>query len=300
MLPANPQLDYSNNSIVHENDSPERKSLEVKSPHPDAGEMARRMAACLGLALSAILFAGTAPLRAQVADKPVISTDRPSVAESSVVVPRGFLQVENGLLLTHAQGEDVFDLPETSLRFGLLDRTELRFSVPDYFHTLPTESPTVSGFGDMAIGLKQQLGPTRDNFNFAAVLFLSFPTGANTISSHGYDPGLQLPWSHQLSDNWTAGGQAAFYWPTLAGKRNFTGELTFVLDRQLTRPWDVFIEYAGDFPERTGSRQLLHLGSSYKISPRQQIDFQVAGGLSSAAPDVFVGVGYSFLLHVVK
>ncbi len=253
----------------------------------------------LALVLLASVLARTAV--AQVVDpQPVISTDRPSVAESSIVVPRGYFQVENGLLLTHAQGEGVLDLPETSLRFGLLDRTELRFSVPDYFHTLPTESPAVSGFGDMAIGLKQQLGPTRDNFNFAAVLFLSFPTGANTISSHGYDPGLQLPWSRQLSANWTASGQAAFYWPTLAGRHNFTGEITFVLDRQLTRPWDVFMEYAGDFPDRGGSRQLLHFGSAYKLSARQQIDFQVAAGLSQAAPDVFVGIGYSFLLHVVK
>lgn len=208
--------------------------------------------------------------------------------------------MENGLLLTHANGEDVVDLPETSLRFGLLDRTELRFAVADYFHSLPTGPPAVSGFGDIAIGLKQQLGPTRDNFNFSAVLFLSLPTGANLISSHGYDPGVQLPWSRQLSTNWTAGGQAAFYWPSLAGSRNFTGEFTFALDRQLTRPWDVFVEYAGDFPERTGSRQILHLGSSYKLSARQQLDFQLGAGISAAAPHLFVGLGYSFLLHVVK
>jgi hypothetical protein len=252
---------------------------------------------CLILAL--VVLTETTSLHAQ-ADNPVITTDRPSVANSSIVVPKGYLQAENGFLLTHTNGADVIDLPETSLRFGLLDRTELRFSVADYFHTLPTESPIISGLGDMAIGLKQQLGPTRDNFNFAAILFLSLPTGANSISSHGYDPGLQLPWSRQLSANWTASGQAAFYWPTLAAKRNFTGELTFVLDRQLTRPWDVFVEYAGDFPERTGSRQILHFGSSYKLSARQQLDFQLAAGLSNAAPNVFFGVGYSFLLHVVK
>jgi hypothetical protein len=244
---------------------------------------------------------GTAALRGQEpAPDVVISTDRPSVANSSVVVPRGYFQVENGFLFTHTQGENVVDLPESSLRFGLLDRTELRFSVPDFYHTLPAESPTISGFGDMAIGVKQQLGPTRDNFNFAAIVFLSIPTGSNALSSHGYDPGLQLPWSRQLSTNWTASGQAAFYWPTLYGKRNFTGEVTFVLDRQLTKAWDVFAEYAGDFPDRTGSRQILHFGSSCKLSARQQLDFQIAAGLSNAAPNVFFGVGYSFLIHVAK
>ena len=278
---------------------PGTKSLEVRSEGWLACRRVGRFCARLFFVVSAIAFTSATRIDAQTGD-PVINTDRPSVAESSVVVPKGYLQFENGFLLTRNQGEDVVDLPETYLRFGLLDRTELRLAVPDYFHTLPTESPSVSGFGDMAIGLKQQLGPTRDNFNFSAVLFLSFPTGANAISSHGYDPGLQLPWSHSLSANWTASGQAAFYWPTFAGKRDFTGELTFVLDRQLTKPWDAFIEYAGDFPERTGSRQILHFGSAYKLSPRQQIDFQLGAGLSNAAPNVFFGVGYSFLLHVVR
>jgi hypothetical protein len=236
-----------------------------------------------------------------VADsEPTISTDRPSVANSSIVVPKGYLQFENGMLITRTQGDYVLDLPETVVRFGLLDKTELRFTVPDYYHTLSSEGGSFSGFGDMAIGVKQQLGPIAENFNLAAILFLSLPTGAQAISSHGYDPGLQFPWSRQLSANWTASGQVAFYWPTLAGQHNFTGETTFVFDRQLTKPWDAFIEYVGDFPDRGGSRQLLHVGSSYKLTSRQQIDFQLAAGLTNAAPNMYVGVGYSFFFCAVK
>jgi hypothetical protein len=236
---------------------------------------------------------------------PVISTDRPSVANSSVVIPRGYLQVENGLLITNAQGQSVLDLPETDLRFGLLNKTELRFSAPDYFHSISTGANSTSGFGDIAIGVKQQLGPLPGNFNLSVIAFLSLPTGAQAISSHGYDPGLQLPWSLQLSPNWTASGQTAFYWPTQAGRHNFTGEATLVFDRQLTKPWDAFLEYAGDFPKNDfpqngGSRQILHAGSSYKLAPRHQIDFQIAAGLSHSAPHMYVGIGYSFLLHLAK
>lgn len=252
------------------------------------------------LALALFLLLGRSSLVGQLAgSEPTISTDRPSVANSSVVVPKGYLQLENGLLVTRTQGQYVLDLPETNLRVGLLDKTELRFSVPDYFHTL-TGNPPPSGFGDSAIGMKQQLGRLPENWNVAVIFFLSLPTGANSISSHGYDPGLQLPWSHQLSANWTAAGQVAFYWPTLAGTHNFTSETTFVFDHQLTKPWDAFVEYAGDFPDRGGSRQLLHFGSAYKITARQQLDFQLAAGLSRAAPDMFVGVGYSFLLRIAK
>lgn len=244
-----------------------------------------------------VVMLPAASLRAQAAPDSdvIISTDRPAVAESSVVVPPGGFQVENGFLATNTGSQYVLDFPESNLRYGLLSKTELRLEAPDYFSHFPSTNGSLSGFGDFAIGIKQQIGPIA-GFDFSAVVFLSFPTGASAISSHGYDPGLQLPWSRSLSKNWTAGGQFALYWPTVAAKRDFTGESTFFLDRQLMGPWDAFVEYAGDFPERGGSRQFLHFGTSFKITHHQQIDFHVAAGLSRAAPAAYIGFGYSFLL----
>jgi hypothetical protein len=232
-------------------------------------------------------------------DQP-ISTDRPAIAESSVVVPKGSIQVENGILFTDSQGQNSFDGPETYLRFGLLSSTELRFSVPDYYRDLPSGTGVVSGFGDISIGMKQQLGPTPGGFDLSLIVFLSLPTGAAAISSHGYDPGLQLPWSHKLSENWSAAGQFALYWPTQVARRDLTGESTFLLDRQLTKPMDAFVEYAGDFPQRGGPRHLLHFGAAYKIAPRQQLDIHYGVGLSSAAIDHFIGIGYSFRFQAVR
>ena len=192
------------------------------------------------------------PDQSSPADDEPISTDRPAIAESSVVVPRGSFQAENGFLITSAQGQRTVDGPETTLRFGVANDTELRFSAPDYYHD------SISGFGDIAIGIKQQLGPA-DGFDVSLIAFLSLPSGAASISSHGYDPGLQLPWSRKLSANWTAAGQIALYWPTTqVDTRTLTGESTFLLDRQLTKPMDAFIEYAGDFPQRGGPQHLLH------------------------------------------
>jgi len=237
------------------------------------------------------------PLHAQTdaSAEVTISTDRPAVSASSVVVPQGGFQLENGMLATNTQGQYTLDLPESAIRYGLLQKTELRFTVPDYFHNFATGGAASSGFGDLAVGVKQQLGPIA-GFDVSAIFYVSMPTGASGVSSHGYDPALQLPWTRKLSENWTAGGQVAFYWPTVNGSHNFTGETAFFLDRQLTKPWDAFIEYAGDFPERGGTRQQLHFGTAYKLTPRQQIDFHFAFGLTGAAPKGYVGFGYSFLL----
>jgi hypothetical protein len=253
------------------------------------------------VALSAVVLIHCVSARGQTTpDADVtIATDRPSVTNSSVVVPQGGFQFENGMLMTDAAGQWTFDAPETSFRYGLFAKTELRLAPPDYFYNFPAFPGAVSGFGDMSIGVKQQLGPVW-GFDVSLIVFVSLPVGAQRISSGGYDPGLQLPWSRKLSTNWTAAGQLATYWPTIAGTHNVTGEATFLVDRQLTGPWDAWIEYAGDFPRLGNSRQLLHAGTSYKITPWQQIDFHCAFGISSAAPHGFIGVGYSFLIRPSK
>jgi hypothetical protein len=219
-----------------------------------------------------------------------INTDRPAFADSSVVVPRDSLQMESGFLDTAAFSKQVFDFPETQFRFGVADKTELRFSAPDDYQG------GVAGFSDILAGVKQQLGPWH-GFDISLVVGLSFPTGAKQISSHGYDPQVQLPWSRKLSANWTAAGMLSVYWPTQGAKRNTTGQTTFLFDRQLTSPWDAFVEYVGQFPEMGGPQHILHFGTAYKLSPHHQIDIHGGVGLSAAAPDHFIGVGYSVLLN---
>jgi hypothetical protein len=262
----------------------------------------RAMLTRISIALLAFIFIGVAPLQAQ--DPPAgpsapnpIATDRPAVTNSSVVVPAGSFQMENGFLSTFSQGQNILDGSESLFRFGLLSRTELRISVPDYYYNL-NAGGLGSGFGDSAIGVKQQLGPAPGGFDVSATVFISFPTGAKPVSSGGYDPELQVAWSRGLSSKWTAAGMFSLYCPTQGNTRNFTGESAFLIDRQLMGPWDAFVEYVGDFPERGGPRHLLHFGTAFKLTNRQQLDFHFGVGLSSAAVDHFIGIGYSFRFQV--
>jgi hypothetical protein len=231
------------------------------------------------------------------ADDSAIATDRPAVTDSSVVVPAGSLQFENGFSDTVSAGVETIDGPETLVRFGIASKTELRLTTPDYFGVVG--SPTVpAGFGDLEVGVKQQLGPAA-GFDVSVVLSLSFPTGASGVTSGGYDPSIQIPWSRSLSGNWTAAGMFSVYGYTVDGRRDVTGETTFLIDRQLTKPWDAFVEYVGDFPEQGGPRHLLHFGTAFKPTPHQQIDLHGGVGLSSSAVDHFIGVGYSFRFQIL-
>jgi hypothetical protein len=257
----------------------------------------------VSVALLTLTFIALAPAQGQdqpaTADtSPMIVTDRPSFTNSSIVVPAGSLQLENGFLETYNQGQNVVDGPETLLRFGIATKTELRLTVPDYFYNTSSGGGPGSGFGDMVIGVKHQFGPTPGGFDVSATMFLSFPTGAKTVSSGGYDPGLQVAWSHGLPSKWTAAGMLAMYWPTQGQSRNPTGQVTFLVDRQLTGRWDAYIEYAGNFPTRDGTRQILDVGTNLKFAKTQQLDFHFGESLTGTA-NRFVGIGYSFRFQAV-
>ena len=221
-----------------------------------------------------------------------IATDRPQITNSSIVVPCGSLQFENGFEETGDGGQRTFDFPETSVRLGIANRTELRLGVPLYFHNDDTGSGFASGFGDTTLGFKKQLGPAH-GFDLSLIPSLSLPTGANVISSHGYDAALQLPWSRALSKSSTVAGQFSVMWPTESGRHTLTGQSSVYFDRQLTAPWDAYVEYSGAFPQRGGPQHTIDFGTAYKPSPHQQLDFHCGFGLSAAVPDHIVGIGYS-------
>jgi hypothetical protein len=229
-----------------------------------------------------------------------ITTDRPDVTEASTVVPVGSLQVENGLTWTSDHGRRILDLTESLVRIGVLRRTELRIGVPDYLDGI-TDRHLTSGFADVSVGLKQQLGPLAGNFDLAVIVALTVPTGHRGITSAGFDPLIKLPWSKELTGAWSIGGMQSLFWNTEIGRRNLVWEPTFYLERQLSRPLGVFAEYSGDYPQRGDAQHIAHFGIAYKITPLSQFDLHFGFGLSHSTPNHFVGVGYSFRVdHLFK
>jgi hypothetical protein len=224
---------------------------------------------------------------------PEIVTDRPDITESAIVVPKGSLQFENGLTWTNDHGRQTLDLSETLVRFGISDRTELRVVVPNYLDGI-TGRISASGFGDLAVGMKQQLGPLPGGVDLSVIVALSLPTGADRVSSHGFDPFVKFPWSKDLKAGWSIGGMQSLFSYTEDGRRNLVWEPTIYFEKQITKPWDAFAEYGGDFAQRGGSKEVAHFGTAYKISPRNQVDFHFGFGLSRATPGQFFAVGYSF------
>ena len=219
-----------------------------------------------------------------------IATDRPDVTNSSLVVPTGSLQAENGIDWTVHHGSDALDGTNTRLRLGIARCTEFVLDVPDYVEAF--NGPEASGFSNVVVSFKRQL-PVPLGFDLSATAGLGFPSGSPKIERRGYQPYIQFPWSHPLVENWEVVGMFTVTWFPNDSVRNLTFEPTLSLQREFGSHGDVFMEYVAEYDHQRPS-QLLDGGGAWRFTKTQQLDFHVGFGLNRSTVDHYFGIGYSF------
>ena len=251
----------------------------------------RTLGICLVLAYAVLGTVG-AQADGRPTAKDDIVTDRPDVTNSSLVVPFGSFQSENGVNFSTRDGGQIIDGTNTRWRVGIASCLELLVDLPTYSTTV--QGARSSGFSDVSPAIKWQVSPIPGKVDASFVFGVGLPTGTVDIAGRGAQPYLQMPWSWELHDGWGVSGMLTeFFRPSDPVFRRTT-EATFVLEKNVTERMGLFVEYVGDYPERASPSQLFNSGGLYRLSPTQQIDFHIAFGLNHNAPDFIVGVGYSF------
>lgn len=220
-----------------------------------------------------------------------IETDRPDVTNSSLVVPTGSLQVENGVNLNGRGGSRAVDGSNTRLRLGVAECLEVLVDLPTYFGRLRGVRES-SGASDIMPAIKRQIDMLPDGLSLSAVAGVGLPTGDRQISGRGFGPYVQFPWAWALDGGWGVSGMlTATFRPSEAADKHV--QATFVVERELGWRSDVFVEYVGDYQNRGRASHLINAGASYRLTGTQQIDMHFGGGLTDSAPDYFFGIGYS-------
>ncbi len=223
-----------------------------------------------------------------------IATDRPDVTNSSVVVPVGSLQNENGANVSRRAGADIFDGTNSRWRLGISPCFEVLIDLPNYVGTFRGAGD--SGFGNVAPAFKWQISPVPGKVDLSVTIGAGLPTGAVAIAGRGVQPYLQFPWSVELGDGWGVTGMVTnFFMPENPGSK-YSNQSTFVIEKEFGERSFLFVEYVGDFPVNGGTSQLINSGGGYRITDTQQIDFHIGFGLNRNSPAYIFGVGYSFRL----
>jgi hypothetical protein len=244
----------------------------------------------------ALVYLGT-PARALAIDAcpksgAEIATDRPDITNSSLVVPTGSLQSENGVNLSARDGARTIDGSNSRLRLGVAPCLELLVDLPTYFGAVHGQAN--SGFSNVSPAVKWQLGPLPGKIDLSMTAGVGLPSGTTSITGHGVQPYLQFPWSQELGLGFGISGMVtAFFLPSEPSRKLIT-ETTFVIEKKVSERAELFVEYVGDYPDHGVASQLFNSGGAYRLTPTQQIDFHVGFGLNHNAPAYIFGIGYSF------
>jgi Putative MetA-pathway of phenol degradation len=265
-----------------------------EDPQPECAtpRLNRNILSLFCLSAFAILAASEARADACPTAKDGITTDRPDVTNSSLVVPTGSLQNENGINFTSRDGGQILDGTNTRWRLGVAPCLELLVDLPSY-STNPG-GPGSSGFSDVSPAVKWQVSPVPGTIDLSIVSGVALPTGAAAVAGHGAQPYVQFPWSWELHDGWSVSGMFTEFFRPADPATKRVSEATFVLEKALNEKTSVFAEYVGDYPDNAGPSHLLNTGAMYRLSRNQQVDLHVAFGLNHNAPDYIVGIGYSY------
>jgi hypothetical protein len=119
-----------------------------------------------------------------------IATDRPDVTNSSLVVPLGSLQSENGINLSGGDDATLLDAANTRLRLGVAHCLEVLVDVPTYFAVLGGEAS--SGWTNVTPAIKWQVSPVPGKIAPALARHHARASKLALIGSIAAEPGLGL------------------------------------------------------------------------------------------------------------
>lgn len=118
--------------------------------------------------------------------------DRPTVSDSSCVVPDGMGVLEAGItlgLLSGSPGGSTDTGPNAELRWGLPDHSELVWLPPNFQYQRSSAAPGVPaamarGFGPTTLGIKHEFGYTA-HWQWTAETLATIPSGDRAYGSPG-------------------------------------------------------------------------------------------------------------------
>ena len=231
-----------------------------------------------------------------------LETDRPDITESSSVVGAGLWQLETGVLFQSDRTDPVTahdtSAPNVLMRIGLGSRLELRIGGEGFLaESLSTPgSGMATGASDLELGLKYKfVDQSRAGVDFSVIPIISIPTGSDPFTTGGYDPTVKFVLQRDLPRGFGIGGNLIVASITEDNHRFTQTSVSASLGHDLGAGWGGFWElYGASALSRDGGRAwLFDTGVTHTIGKNLQIDVSVGRGLTTDAPDWFLGAGFA-------
>ena len=241
-------------------------------------------------------------LIASVADAqsvPPLTSNRPGISDSEVLVPVRAIQLEAGV---QAQGEprdsdvrstDTFG--ELTLRIGVRPRIEL-FVGWDGLSLdrvrVNGQSRFVAGGNDLLVGTKLAvLSEERHGLTLAVAPAWSFPVGSEDETSGSNDPSLRLLWARSLTAKWSLSGNVLLTRTSDAEGRYVDTGVMAGLTRAFTDTFSAFGEVSGVLVAAHPDAWTLDGGVAWIARPDLQWDISAGHAFADRGDEWFLSAG---------
>lgn len=236
--------------------------------------------------------------------------DRPTVGDSSCVVPQGMTVLEAGASagnLYGAPGGQIDTLPNMELRWGLSGDSELVWLPPNFQYQSVNAGPggpplTLRGFGPTTVGIKHELG-YNEHWQWTAEALATLPSGDTTFGSHGLGGALNAIVSYGSGPLGVSlmVGLTSQTEPTAVGGQRFQ---SFNPDLVVTWQSSARLQFYGEIYGQSTSGYHQGWGSDadgglqYLITPEFEVDLEegvrLQGNLGGFSNYTGVGLGLLF------
>ena len=225
-----------------------------------------------------------------------IDTDRPDQTESAYTVPKNWLQLEMGFSCQkNASDNYEYFSPTLLSKYGVTRKIELRIIT-----TIVTNSSVLlqgktnkTGLDPVEIGAKisfweqkKWIPKTSFIFHFAIPGLASKANNINLVA-----PNFRFTLQNAISKNFAIGYNLGAEWNGEDGTPTFVYTLSPGIN--FAKKWYGYVEAFGSINKYEVPQHNLDGGLAYYFSPNIKADISAGFGISRAAPDWYIALGFS-------
>jgi hypothetical protein len=222
------------------------------------------------------------------------SPDRPGVTNGPDIQQKNSLSVEvGGVTYERDKKSRKYTSGDNLLRLGVItDMLEVRFGWAGFLSD--TEA---SGVGDTLLGIKAKfLNQDQAQFDIGLIAEVVLNVGSDRFSAEGNDTSLLFMASRDVSDSVSYTGNYGLTFAKNGSGWQTTHCGTSQLEFSFLDSWEAFGEVFGEFGNEAKPAFSIGGGAYTLLRKNLQVDASFGAGLSDAAPDWFISVGFAIRL----
>ena len=222
-----------------------------------------------------------------------IDPGRPDQTNGTSVVQKHFVQLEGGLRYQHGRSSRTYNYPALTVRYGLLDRVELRVGT-GFEESMPvSRERSHRGIGAPELGTRVYLWDSKGWLPQAALTATAtLPVGQKELRPSNPEARLRLGFSNSLTDAITLTYTYGYGWVQNAAEQKYAVKLS----TKLSKRFSMYGEAFGTTQTRSRPDNEVDMGLLWLVRPNLQLDVAGGAGISHAAPAFFVTTGASIRL----